>query len=79
MYLLLYILLQASQLMCFPVGKDLGENQLLKKQTFLPKRTAMSFAQTLALQIEDNLQVVDVSSPAAFATSSCFGKIPFFI
>jgi len=65
--------------MCFPVGKDLGENQLLMKQTFLPKRTAMSFAQTFALQTEDDLQLVHVLSPAAFATSSSFGKIPFFI
>lgn len=60
-------------------GGDLGGNQLLITQTFLPRRTAISFAQTLALKKEDNLQVLNLFSPAAFATSCNIWKILLFI
>lgn len=59
-------------------GGDLGGNQLLITQTFLP-RTAISFAQTSALKKEDNLQVLNLFSPAAFATSCNIWKILLFI
>lgn len=46
----------------------MGTN-LLVAQTFLPRKMAASFAQTLALKKEDSLQVFNLFSPAAFATS----------
>jgi len=60
-------------------GRDLGGNQLSIIQTILPRRTAISFAQTSAPKKEDNLQVLNLFSPAAFATSGNIWKILFFI
>lgn len=60
-------------------GRDSGGNQLFITQTFLPRRTAISFARTLALKKEDNLQALNLFSPAVFATSCNIWKILLFI
>lgn len=58
--------------------RDLGGNQLFITQTFLPTRTVISFNQTLVLKKEDNLQALNLFSPAAFATSCNIWKILLF-